>query len=106
VLVALAGLVLHRLPKTGLKDTGTQHKIQYEAIGTGRAKSIQWGDYTDIQGAGELSSTRIPWLKTVPMATFATSEDPTSEDPTSEDPTPDPPFLRVEAGSPAPRWAA
>ena len=58
-------------------------------VGTGRARSIQWRDYTDLQNGGEASNTRIPWLQTVPMAT-------------SDDAgvTPDRPFVRVEAGSP------
>lgn len=89
VLTTLASLVLRRLPEAGLKDTGTQHKIQYAVVGTGRARSIQWRDYTDLQNGGEASNTRIPWLQTVPMAT-------------SDDAgvTPDRPFVRVEAGSP------
>jgi hypothetical protein len=88
VLIALADLVLRRLPHVGAKDTGTAHKIQYGAIGPGKAKSIQWEDYTGIQGAGEVGNTRLPWLHTVPMA---------SEDGVQ----PSSPSLRVEASSPS-----
>jgi hypothetical protein len=86
VLIALAGLVLRRLPRVGVRDTGTGHKIEYEAIGTGRAKSIGWDDYTGIRNSGELANTRLPWLHVVPMAT-------------SDGMTPDAPSLRVEAAS-------
>ncbi|MDN3353407.1 MmpS family transport accessory protein [Actinomadura sp. DC4] len=68
VLVDLAGLVLRRLPHVGAKDTGTPHRIEYEVMGTGRAKQIQWTDYTGVQSAGTLTGARLPWARTVPMA--------------------------------------
>lgn len=89
VLIALAGLVLRRLPGTGLKDTGTQHKVQYAVIGKGRAKSIEWADYTDVQNGGEASGARMPWLRTVSMATFDHGHT-----------TPDDPYLWIEPSSP------
>lgn len=87
VLVGLAGLVLRRLPHVGAKDTGTQHKIEYEAIGTGTAKSIDWADYTGVQNAGALANVRLPWLHMVPLATASGVQ-------------PDKLVLRVEARSP------
>lgn len=89
VLIALADLVLRRLPTAGLKDTGTQHQLQYAVLGTGRAKSIQWRAYTDLPSGGKVTNALIPWLRAVPMAT-------------SDDPgiPADPPFIRVEASSP------
>lgn len=69
VLIALADLVLRRLPHVGAKDTGTAHKIQYAVVGTGRAKSIEWQDYTDVQDGGEATGVRLPWLHTIPMGT-------------------------------------
>jgi hypothetical protein len=68
VLVDLADLVLRRLPHVGAKDTGTQHKIEYEAIGTGKAHGIDWNDYTHVQQSGSVSRVRLPWLHMVPMA--------------------------------------
>ncbi|WP_345462476.1 hypothetical protein [Actinoallomurus oryzae] len=69
VLTALADLVLHRLPLAGTKDTGTNHKVEYEVIGLGRATSIWWEDFTDINGGGSVENTRIPWVRKVSMAT-------------------------------------
>jgi hypothetical protein len=88
VLIALAGLVLRRLPQAGLKDTGTQHKVEYAVLGRGRAR-IQWTDYTDVQNGGKVAGVTMPWLKTVPVATSATATE-----------TPDDPYLEVEARSP------
>lgn len=90
VLIALAGLVLRRLPQVGLKDTGTPHKVQYAVIGRGRATSVEWTDYTDVQSGGEASNVPMPWLKTVQMATFGTASA-----------TPDDPYLKVETRSPS-----
>jgi hypothetical protein len=87
VLVDLADLVLRRLPHVGAKDTGTQHKIEYEAIGTGKATSIDWDDYTSVQNGGTLSNVRLPWLHMVPMASAGGAR------PASL-------YLRVEASSP------
>jgi hypothetical protein len=71
VLVGLAGLVLRRLPHVGTKDTGTTHRIQYEVIGSGRALSIEWKDYTGIMNAGEATNVRLPWSADVPIAANA-----------------------------------
>jgi hypothetical protein len=87
VLVDLAGLVLRRLPHVGAKDTGTQHKIEYDVIGVGKAKSIDWTDYTGVQNAGTVTNVRMPWLHMVPMASVDGVE-------------PDSLSLRVEASSP------
>jgi hypothetical protein len=87
VLVDLAGLVLRRLPHVGAKDTGTQHKIEYDVIGTGKAKSIAWTDYTEAQNAGTVANVRMPWLHMVPMASMDGVQ-------------PDSLSLRVEASSP------
>ncbi|GLY83075.1 hypothetical protein [Actinoallomurus iriomotensis] len=69
VLTNLADLVLRRLPHAGTKDTGTNHKVQYEVIGLGRATSIWWQDFTGVQSAGSVENTRMPWIRTVSMAT-------------------------------------
>jgi hypothetical protein len=69
VLVNLADLVLRRLPHVGAKDTGTNHKVEYEVIGLGRATSIEWEDFTGIESGGTETNTRVPWLRVVSMAT-------------------------------------
>lgn len=72
-LVDLAGVVLRRLPHVGAKDTGTPHKIQYEVFGPygpGGAKLITWTDYTGVESSGQVTRVRLPWLHTVPMASF------------------------------------
>ena len=92
VLVALANLVLRRLPHVGAADTGTAHKIEYEVIGAGRAKSVDWEDYTDIQSDGKVDGPRLPWVHVVPMAS-------------AEGVQPDSPHLRAEAASPKTRIA-
>ncbi|MFB9833840.1 hypothetical protein [Actinoallomurus acaciae] len=72
VLAALADLVLRRLPHAGTKDTGTNHKVQYEVIGLGRATSIWWEDFTGVDGDNaSVKNTRIPWIRTVSVATAA-----------------------------------
>lgn len=73
VLSELADLVLRRLPHAGTKDTGTNHKVQYEVIGLGRATSIWWEDFTgvNVEGNSSVENTRIPWIRTVSMATAA-----------------------------------
>lgn len=87
VLISLAGLVLGRLPHVGAKDTGTPHKIQYEVIGTGTAKSISWQDYTGVQTGGQATNTRLPWLHAIPVAS-------------TDGVQPTTPTLRAEANSP------
>ena len=68
VLTKLAGLVLRRLPHVGAKDAGTNHTIEYEVVGTGRAATLEWEDYTDFKHGGFLSNPRLPWVRTVQMA--------------------------------------
>jgi len=87
VLVGLAGLVLQRLPHVGAKDTGTKHKIVYEALGLGKAKSIDWTDYTGVQETSSVANVRMPWLHMVPLAL-------------ADGTRPDSLSLRVEAKSP------
>jgi hypothetical protein len=69
VLTKLAGLVLHRLPHVGAKDTGTTHTISYEASGAGRAGSVEWHDYGGVQDDRIVQNVRLPWVHTVQVAT-------------------------------------
>jgi hypothetical protein len=86
VLTALAELVLRRLPHAGTKDTGTNHKVEYEVVGLGRATSIWWEDFTGISSGGSVENTRIPWVRKVSMATAPGTRH-------------NPPRLRVETAS-------
>ena len=87
VLTNLADLVLRRLPHVGAENTGTDHKIEYQVIGFGRARSISYEDYTGLETGGEVKNPRIPWLRVVPMATGGGN------------PEPNPAVLRVETSS-------
>jgi hypothetical protein len=68
VLTELSNLVLRRLPHVGAKDVGTNHKIEYEVVGSGRAATLEWEDYTGFKHGGSLSKPRLPWVRTVQMA--------------------------------------
>ena len=70
VLIELSNLVLRRLPHVGAQDVGTNHKIEYEVVGSGRAATLKWEDYTGFTHSGSLSNPRLPWLRTIPMAVF------------------------------------
>jgi hypothetical protein len=86
-LTELANLVLRRLPHVGAKDTATTHKIEYEVVGSGRAATLEWEDYTDVQHGGILSKPRLPWLRTISVAA-------------APDTVPSPLSLHVRASSP------
>ena len=68
VLTELSNLVLRRLPHVGAQDVGTNHEIEYEVVGSGRAATLTWEDYTDFEHSGSLSNPRLPWLRTIQMA--------------------------------------
>ncbi|GAB2846862.1 hypothetical protein GCM10027176_58230 [Actinoallomurus bryophytorum] len=68
VLTELSNLVLRRLPHVGAQDVGTDHKIEYEVVGSGRAATLEWEDYTGFKHGGFLSKPRLPWVRTVQMA--------------------------------------
>jgi hypothetical protein len=68
VLTQLSNLVLRRLPHVGAQDVGTNHKIEYEVVGGGRAATLTWEDYTDFNHSGSLSNPRLPWVRTIQMA--------------------------------------
>jgi hypothetical protein len=85
VLVDLADLVLRRLPHVGVRDTGTTHRIEYELIGSGKATSVYWDDYTGIETSGRAEKLPLPWSTVVEMAA-------------PEGVTPEPPVLHAEGG--------
>jgi hypothetical protein len=76
VLVDLVQLVLRRLPHVGARDTGTTHHIQYEVVGSGRATTIDWKDYSGLTDNGESTNVRLPWSADVPMVTSADGSGP------------------------------
>jgi hypothetical protein len=67
VLVGLANLVLRRLPHVGATDTGSTHRIEYEVMGTAKASSIDYDDYTLTQ-FGHAQNVRLPWIHAVAVA--------------------------------------
>lgn len=65
VLVALAELVLERLPEVGTTDTGTTPTATLQVNGTGPASSIE---YTVDEITESLEDVALPWSVEVPMA--------------------------------------
>ena len=68
VLTELSNLVLRRLPHVGTQDVGTNHTIEYEVVGSGRAATLTWEDYTDFENNGSPSRPRLPWVRTIRVA--------------------------------------
>jgi hypothetical protein len=67
VLVGLAQLALQRIPNVGKADTGVTHKVTFAVVGRGVAKTINYNDPTSLKSV-KLTNVRLPWRKTVPLA--------------------------------------
>lgn len=69
ILTGLAGLVLQRIPNVGKVDTGKTHKIHFQVLGRGRAKSISYYDPSEGKTV-KLANVPLPWKADKPLASM------------------------------------
>jgi hypothetical protein len=65
-LVALAKLVLERMPDVGRSDTGTTPMVHFDVKGRGKAALVQYS--VPDGGTKKLENTDLPWSVDAPMA--------------------------------------